>query len=185
MKTPDDIDNIEDENPDDENGKENNFDPFEYWDEEAEESYQDELERLNKSDKLPILKKAMEIANITHRLVETIDEKKDTLQMKNFMRENAFMLGAKISGAEGGDIYFIRMECAMLVKIHARELITQTTYCKIENLCNQEYLQLLRDELEEFRKMYIDWVKSFDSSNDIPDDWGTFSWLPPVDKPYF
>ncbi|MNE77638.1 hypothetical protein D3C80_1739670 [compost metagenome] len=88
--------------------------------------------------------------------------------------ENAFLLGAKISGAEGGDLYTLRMENAVIIKIHARELLTQTTLCRMEELAEDKYLQLLRDEINSFRLLFIEWVNNFDKSNDVPDDWGLF-----------
>jgi hypothetical protein len=65
------------------------------------------------------------------------------------------------------------MENAVLIKIAARELLTQTTMCKHERLCNLEYLQLLRNEIENFRLLYLAWVQTFDKSNDIADGWST------------
>ena len=34
------------------------------------------------------------------------------------------------------------------------------------------YLKVLRDAIEEFRVLFIEWVNGFDKSNDIPDEWG-------------
>jgi len=87
---------------------------------------------------------------------------------------NAYMLGPKIAGAEAADLYTLRMENAVLIKIHARELLTQTSFCKAEKLSKPEYLKLLRDEIENFRILFVEWVKSFDKENDIKDDWGLF-----------
>ncbi|MOA56507.1 hypothetical protein D3C78_1805000 [compost metagenome] len=66
------------------------------------------------------------------------------------------------------------MESAVIIKIHARELLTQTTLCKMEELVDEKYLQLLRDEIDNFRLLFIDWVNGFDRTNDVPDDWGLF-----------
>ena len=120
---------------------------------------------------LPIYIRAMSISKLTRMIVDTFDEEKDQFQLKSQMMENAYILGAKIAGAEAADVYTLRMENAMLMKIHARELQAETSLCKAEKLCNQEYLQLLRDELEDFRKLLIGWVKSFDKLNDIEDEW--------------
>ena len=35
------------------------------------------------------------------------------------------------------------------------------------------YLKVLRDAIEEFRILFIEWVNGFDKSNDIPDEWGS------------
>lgn len=134
----------------------------------------DEFEELDKHRKLPIFKKAMQIAELTHALVETFDKKKDIFNLRSQMMENAYILGAKIAGAEGADIYSLRMENAVLIKINARELLTSTSLCKRQKLCDQDYLQLLRDEIEEFRKLFVEWVATFDKTNDIDDDWGIY-----------
>jgi hypothetical protein len=122
-------------------------------------------------EKLPVFIKAREIGEITRTIVETIDSEKDLFNLKEFMLTNAYILGAKIAAAEGGDLYSIRMENAVLIKIAARELLTQTTMCKHERLCNQQYLHLLRDEIENFRQLYLAWIQTFDKSNDIEDGW--------------
>lgn len=122
--------------------------------------------------KLPVFRKAREIGEITRTITETIDEEADIFRIKEYMLANGYLLGAKIAAAEGGDLYGIRMENAVLIKLAARELLTQTIMCEDEELCNLEYLQLLRNEIEQFRLLFIEWVNSFDKNNDIEDDWG-------------
>ncbi len=150
------------------------FDDSEDFGDFDEEDYDDlEKEDSKAYRKLPVFQKALQIAYITKALVDTFDDEKDTLMMKSQMLENAYVLGAKIAGAEGADIYTLRMENAVIIKTHARELLAETSLCKEMDLCNREYLQLLRDEIEEFKKLFIEWVNSFDKLNDVEDDWGT------------
>lgn len=147
------------------------FDDFEDFDEE-EEFDDSEKEDMEAYRNLPVFKKAEQIAFLTKALVDTIDDEKDELHLKGLMLENAYILGAKIAGAEGADIYSIRMENAVVIKMHARELLTQTSLCKELDLCDTDYLQVLRNELEEFRKLFVEWVNTFDKLNDIEDNWG-------------
>ena len=121
---------------------------------------------------LPIFKKAEEIGQITEVIVSNIDIKKDVFLIRDQMRMNGYLIGAKIAAAEGGGLYSLRMECAVLVKIAARELMTQTSILKHDKLGPPEYIKLLRDEIENFRLLFIDWVNSFDKNDDIKDDWG-------------
>ena len=151
-----------DDEDDDFDFNEEDFDPSEF---------QREQERIHN---LPIYKKAMEIASITQAICESIDPKQDELDIRSMMLENAYIIGSKISGAEGGDLYTLRMENAVIIKIHARELHAQTSFCHAEGLSNNHYLQVLRDEIEHFKLLFIEWVKSFDKANDIRDDWGLF-----------
>jgi hypothetical protein len=41
---------------------------------------------------------------------------------------------------------------------------------------DKDYIKVLRTEMEEFRKLYNDWVKSFDEmdKDDYTDEWGLF-----------
>ncbi len=148
------------------------WEPDDYDDEEAQRELDQENQRIHN---LPLMKKAEEIFQLTQALVETIDEEKDVLHIREQMLSNAMILMPKIAGAEGGDLYTLRMENAVIVKIHARELLAQTSLCKMESLAEPRDLQMLRDEIELFRILFVDWVKSFDRSNDIPDNWGLFN----------
>jgi hypothetical protein len=94
---------------------------------------------------------------------------------KGLMMEDVMMMNAKLRGAEAADLYSLRMENAVVIKIHAVSLLTATSGLKMMGLSNNKYLQLLRDEIEAFRKLFVEWVNSFDKTNDIPDDWGLFS----------
>ncbi len=144
-------------------------------DEDDEKMIKEDLENENKRiHDMPLYKSAVNIRKLTMALAETIKEEDDELMMKDQMLANAYMLGPKIAGAEGGDFYTLRMENAVIIKIHARDLLTQTSYCRIEKLTNPDYLKLLRDEIENFRKLFVEWVNSFDRTNDIQDDWGLF-----------
>lgn len=94
---------------------------------------------------------------------------------KGLMMEDVMIINAKLRGAEAADLYSLRMENAVLIKIHAVSLLTATSGLKMMGLSNNKYLQLLRDEIEAFRKLFVEWINSFDKTNDIPDDWGLFS----------
>ncbi|MBZ0202679.1 MAG: hypothetical protein IT281_04820 [Ignavibacteria bacterium] len=166
-----------DDDPSEDNDDENeDFDPLENFDEEADDMLSDEEIKIDdeKVRQMPIFICADNIRKLTASLIETINKEDDVLMMKEQMLLNACMLGVKIAGAEAGDFYTLRMENAVIIKIHARELLTQTSFCKLENLSKPEYLKLLRDEIEVFRKLFVEWVKSFDKSNDFKDNWGLF-----------
>lgn len=118
-----------------------------------------------------IYHKAKEILHITHSLVKSFDEKKDKLEVGPQMLENAFVIPAKVAGVESVEFYSMKMEKAILIKVAAKDLLASTSLCKDMGLGHKEHLQLLRSEIEEFRKLYISWVNSFDKTVDIEDDW--------------
>lgn len=35
----------------------------------------------------------------------------------------------------------------------------------------EDYVDLLREKIEEFRLLFVDWIRSFDKTYDIPDNW--------------
>jgi len=96
--------------------------------------------------KMPLFKKAQEIMEISLKISESVSMHDDD----------------KLSEAEGD-------------MLEAREL---STYCSGLAMCgykNTDYLQLLRDEVEEFRVLFAEWVKTFDQWDYIIDRWGLFN----------
>jgi len=121
---------------------------------------------------LSVFKKAEEIVEITSAIVASFkDENEEEGLVAQLMMENALKLPAKIANAEGGDIYSHRMDNAVLIKLAAKELNSQTYLCKQLELTDAAYLRILRDEIEKFRNLFLLWVNSFDSTNDIVDEW--------------
>jgi len=92
------------------------------------------------------------------------------------MMEDAMMIAAKISGAEAVDLYDIKMENAAIIRKCARELYVRAGSLRFEeDIKDKEYIELLPNEIEEFRLLFIDWVASFDQWNYIIDRWGLFN----------
>jgi hypothetical protein len=121
---------------------------------------------------LPVYIKAMELVDIIKSIVGLIDPEKDQLHLVERMMEKAYTIPAKIAGAEGGDLFSIRFDNATIIKLTARELLYETSLLKASQLCDEQYVELLRNEIDEFRILFLDWVKSFDKTNDIEeDDW--------------
>lgn len=87
----------------------------------------------------------------------------------------SILIPAKIAGAEGGDLYDIRMENATLIRKAARELIVGLRGLEMFGYDEQPYFDLLRGEVEEFRKLFVDWVQAFNMDRFIADDWGLFN----------
>lgn len=133
---------------------------------------------------LEIYKKAEEIYKLVERVVKLIDEvdENDTDEKHfqkdyaNYMYENALIIPAKIAGASDEDmLYDIKMENATIIRKSAREILTQTTGLKMTGFKHTDYLELIRNEIEEFRVLFAEWVKTFDQWNYIIDRWGLFN----------
>lgn len=136
------------------------------------------MSRLDETHKMPIFQKAEQILKLTEGLVQIIPAENEFLQETTvrFMLENAMIIPAKIAGAEAGDLYDLRMENAAIIRKAARELYVQAGSLRYEDgITDTDYIYLLRNTIEEFRFLFIDWVASFDVWNYIKDSWGLFN----------
>lgn len=159
-----------------------NFDPE---DPELQREMEKEQQRL---ENLPVMVKALEIFDLVNALTQTFEVAKmkpdfeveegltaDILEhYKCLMEEDAMMMNAKLRGAEATDLYTLRMENATVVKIHARNLLAHASGLKMYGYPNHAYLDMLREEINKFRLLFLDWIASFNKYNDIPDGWGLF-----------
>ncbi|WP_257667403.1 hypothetical protein [Parapedobacter tibetensis] len=87
--------------------------------------------------------------------------------------ENALMIPPKIIGAEGGDLYILRMENAAIIRLHGRQLREQVDFAEARGMGKTEYTKLLKIELEKFRHLFVNWVDAFEK-DEVEDDWGLF-----------
>lgn len=139
----------------------------------------------NRLQKMPIFKKAQEIMEISLKISESVSKhdienlneaEGDMLEnYAQYIRENATIIPAKISGAEAVEIYDLKMENATIIRKAAREISTFCTGLKMCGYKNTDYLELLRAEIEEFRVLFAEWVKTFDQWDYIIDRWGLFN----------
>jgi hypothetical protein len=135
--------------------------------------------------KMPIFIKANELLDLVTEIVkvaetEISDSSKNTEERMfghylQFLMENAYLIPAKIAGAEGVEIYDLKMENAAIIRKAARELLTHSTGLSFSGFKSTDYIQLLRDGVEEFRVLFAAWVKTFDPWNYIIDRWGLFN----------
>ena len=135
------------------------------------------MSSLDKTRNLPIYQKAELIYQLVESLMTTLADDDDFIQnTKELMRADAMLITAKIAGAEGGDLYSIRMQNAALIREYAMHLYVQVGSLRFqENYTDLEYVKLIRKEIEEFRLLFIDWVNGFDTNNHIWDEWGLFN----------
>lgn len=126
---------------------------------------------------LPIYQKAMSICKLVESFMSTLPEDDIFLQQsKGLMMEDAIAIPSKIAGAEGVKLYSIRMQNAALIRNHAMHLYAQLGSFRFHSkFKEQEYVTLLRKELDEFKVLFVKWVADFDPEIYIWDDWGLFN----------
>lgn len=153
------------------------FDPndFDFEDDDPEETRREHEARRKRIDDLPLMKKAWEVYRLTKTIVETMRETDSPMAQPvgEQLLADAMTLIPKIAGAEGSELYSLKMENAVVIKIHARSLLTTSNWLSMEKLTPPEHIKLLRDAIDEFRRLFIAWVDGFDKTDDIPDDWGS------------
>lgn len=145
----------------------------------------DPMERHNRVRQMPLFIKAQEISELVRHLVKTVENtdikfkrkvEKEMLQDNlNYLMENSMIIPAKIAGAAGVDLYDIKMENAAIIRKAARELILDARGIQTYGFKDTEYLDLLRKEVDEFRILFAEWVKTFDPWEYIIDRWGLFN----------
>jgi hypothetical protein len=133
--------------------------------------------KIQKEENLPIYKKAEHIFQLVESLVSILPEDDEYFnETKHFMTGDAMFICAKIMGAEGGDLYCIRMQNAALIRKAAMDLYVHVGGLRMfDNFKDKNYIPLIRQEIEEFRLLFIEWVASFDTSNYIWDEWELFN----------
>ena len=127
---------------------------------------------------MPLYEKAMEILKIVERLTNLVPEENKVLfEVSRNMYTDALQLAPKIAGAEDVDLYDIKMENAAVIRKCAREIYVQCNSFLIfgDDFKEAEYLDILRAEIEEFRVLFAEWVKTFDQWDYIIDRWGLFN----------
>ena len=136
-----------------------------------------------KIQQLPLFKKGLEIVELVRQIADLISDDDDHLKfVKEFMLEDAYMLTSKIANAEGGDLYAIRMENAVIIRKSARDLMLQNHSLEMFGFEYVEYYSMVRDLIEEYRLLFLDWVAGFDKWNYTVDNWGLFT--PPGVGPF-
>ncbi len=134
-------------------------------------------------EKLAIFKKGKEIFDVVKQICDLIPEDNEHLQfVKAQMMEDAMLLTVKIAGAEGGSLYDIRMECAAIIRKAARDLMVSNHSLKMFGFKDYEYFDIVKELIEEYRLLFIDWVTGFDKWNYVIDRWGLFN--PPGVGPF-
>ena len=125
-----------------------------------------------------ILKLANRIAEIAATYETESGENSDQEILRSqalYIREDASVIPSKIAGAFNCDLYDIKMEKACLIRKSAQDLATHMTGLEMYGFKETEYLDLLRNEIEAFRILFAEWVKTFDPFNYIIDRWGLFN----------
>jgi hypothetical protein len=147
------------------------------------EDEDDGFSDFRKTESLPIFRKGEEIYDLVNQICELIPEDNEHLQyVKAQMLGDAALLTVKIAGAEAVGLYDLKMENATIIRKAARDLMVSNHSLEMFGFEEVEYFDMVRDLIEEYRLLFIDWVAGFDKWNYIIDRWGLFN--PPGVGPF-
>ena len=143
----------------------------------------DEENDIVRPESLPIYRKGKEIFDIVNNICALIPENDEYLnEIKSWMLSDAAQLTVKVAGAEAAGLYDLKMENAAIIRKAARDLMVQQHSLDAFGFEYVEYYQIVRDLIEEYRLLFIDWVAGFDKWDYIIDRWGLFN--PPGVGPF-
>ncbi len=143
----------------------------------------DEEDEIARTERLPIYRKGKEILDIVNKITALIPENDEYLmEVKACMLSDAALLTVKVAGAEAAGLYDLKMENAAIIRKAARDLMVQQHSLDMFGFEYVEYYQIVRDLIEEYRLLFIDWVAGFDKWDYIIDRWGLFN--PPGIGPF-
>lgn len=125
---------------------------------------------------LPVFKKGLEVLQTVYTIFDLVneDEKEENDLLKDAVRimlEDAQIVLAKIAGAEGADLYGLKIENAYIIKSHARNIQATSNLLEMSAEVDDSYIQLLRNQVDDFRQTFLDWVNGFDPTNDVKGEW--------------
>lgn len=143
------------------------------WDDEDKDDLDQFGKNPDNASNHPILLKSKDISALTIAIVGSLDEARKELY-GHLMLEDAHVLQSRFLGAQATDDYIQKMENAVMMKIHARQLYDMTYQLALESTHAEEHLQLLRHSISGFKKLFVTWVRDFDPKQKIPDGWGLF-----------
>ncbi len=98
-------------------------------------------------------------------------------QYVNHLVENmlgdGMIIPAKISGAESGDMYMLRMENAAIIRKTANDIYIQCASLKMMGAIDEQAVEAVRREIELFRDLFKEWIAGFEK-DEYEDEWGLF-----------
>jgi len=63
------------------------------------------------------------------------------------------------------------MQNAVLIKLATQDMFNAISFASMVEINEEDYVDLMREKIDEFRLVFNDWVRGFDKTYDIPDNW--------------
>lgn len=154
------------------------------WDDEDFNQFDEEGEDWKQKEKNELAKKLYDqwknVLVLLRGLYDSIkssneeegDETFFDMQKETIMGD-AYLVGAKIRGAEAGNMYVLRMENASIIRSAAQSVYINMSSLKMQGLAEESHTNAVRKEIETFREYFKEWVAAFEK-DEYKDEWGLF-----------
>lgn len=106
-------------------------------------------------------------------LTEAKEEDSFVTEQKAMILGDAYEAGAKIRSSEAGNMYILRMENASIIRKNAQFVKSSVLNLVMQGEVDKEHGEIIRNEIDAFREMFIAWVNTF-QKDEYADDWGLF-----------
>lgn len=130
-----------------------------------------------KAAKHPLQLQLNEIGNTIQILLESANGKDDLLNVQTeLIQQSLLIIKAKLYSALRSDCYLVCMQNASMIRYHGEYLKVSSNALKDSGQFNGNYINVFRQEMEEFRELFKAWVhdlKKMDKQ-ELEDEWGLF-----------
>jgi len=119
---------------------------------------------------IPIYRKSLDLLEMSRQIASYVSYNKDLLKLyqSNSHRDHiadslltdSILIPQQIAAAERSKSYAARMQSATFIDIIIRNISSYCTGLEKDGVKEKEYLNLLRNEIKSFRRMYKVWRHS-------------------------
>ncbi len=146
-------------------------------DEENEELNQEMEKRRRSVKNHPLFKQAKEASHTLRALLESSNQSGEEMESFTESLSGAMMImTAKLYAALGSDSYLVCMQNASIIRNEAEYLRLSSHMLNFSENYDKAYVSVLREEMEKFRRLFIDWAKEIRAMDKggVEDEWGLF-----------
>ena len=123
-----------------------------------------------------MFKKAIDILNLSQTICDVLPERKHAEVTPSLMMGNTNTVTTKIKGTMAAhDVYSLVMENAVIIKVNMGQLKDWLWACEAIHNVEERYVDVLKNEIKTFKKIFIQWVGSFNKKRDLPYEWHLFN----------
>ena len=131
---------------------------------------------MQKHTETPIYKKSQEIFETIKAITDLIPEDDEILhELKGQLIGDIALIQAKLASAFAVKLYDVKMENAAFIRRAAHDLMVSYHSLKMYGFEEVHYYLLVRQQIEEFRLLFVEWVAGFNPKHFITDSWGLFN----------